>query len=161
MTRWLRVGLTGILVALIVLLGVTTSVELGVEKGKTGGSQMTITIGSGDVLATSVPDYTCDGVADNVQFVLALAALPPAGGRLVVLAGTYVFATGVNVPANITIEGMGRSTIITRDNLNPVFTTTGSGCIFANFSTDDGGINLGATTGWEERNILLGMWIYK
>lgn len=113
------------------------------------------TIGTAE--AAGVADYTADGVADDVQFQAALNALPAAGGKISVLTGNYVFsATVTRAIANVTIEGNGLSTNFTYDGVNPIFTAGGNGWVFRNFLTDAGGLNMGATTGWSQVDVLLG-----
>ncbi len=129
------------------------------------GGQKAITIGmTGIAYAAGTPDYTCDGVADDIQFQLALNALPaPSGGRVVVLSGTYVFTaltTVTRVLDNITIEGMGRGSYITGDGVTAVFTAGGNNWKFSDLRTDVGGIAMGATTGWMWENVLAGAVYY-
>ena len=53
-------------------------------------------------------DYICDGVADDVQINAAMAALPAAGGRVVLSEGTFVLAESIVFPDdNIVLEGQG------------------------------------------------------
>ncbi|KKN41646.1 hypothetical protein LCGC14_0721210 [marine sediment metagenome] len=121
------------------------------------GQKITLTIGT-DVEAAGTVDYVTDGVADDVQFQAALDALPAGGGKLRVLAGTYQFAAGVTrAIANITIQGTGRGTLINRNAAAPVFTAGGNNWVFRDFSTDAGGVDMGATTGFVRENLLLGV----
>lgn len=107
-----------------------------------GFNQKVIVIGN-EAHASSTPDYITDGVADDVQFQLALNALPASGGKLVILGGTYTLAVAVTRAIdNVTIEGMGRSTFISRDGVNPNFTTgVQSDWTFRNIRFDAGGVN--------------------
>ena len=58
-------------------------------------------------------DYICDGVADDVQINAALAALPAAGGRVVLSEGTFVLADPISFTWNyLTLEGQGGSSFI-------------------------------------------------
>jgi len=127
---------------------------------KIGQGRLTFTIGTVAHAAADV-DYTCDGVADDVQFQAALNALPAAGGKLVVLTGSYAFtATVTRAIANVTIEGNGLSSAFAYDGANPIFTAGGNRWAFRNFQTDAGGVNVGATTGWVQQNVLLGATYY-
>ncbi len=107
-----------------------------------GGNQVVFTIGN-EVSATGTADYTCDGTDDDVQFQAALEALPIGGGQLIVLSGNYLFSTAVSRAIdNVTIEGMGLSTYISRDGVNPIFTTgVQSNWTFSNIRFDAGGVN--------------------
>jgi hypothetical protein len=106
--------------------------------------------------AAGTSDYTCDGIADDAQFQAALNALPNIGGKITVLTGNYVFsATVTRMIDRVTIEGNGLSSNFTYNGVNPIFTAGGNQWVFSNIVTDAGGINLGATTGWLEYNLLL------
>ncbi|MFA5152319.1 MAG: hypothetical protein WC554_07170, partial [Clostridia bacterium] len=121
----------------------------------------TITIGPDTAEAAGVADYTCDGTNDNVQFTLAINALPAGGGKLTVLAGTYSFgATVTRAIANVSIEGMGLSTYFTYNGADPIFTAGGNNWTFSNLKTDAGSIDIGVTTGWLMENVTLGATVY-
>ena len=64
-------------------------------------------------------DFTCDGVADDVQINAALAALPAGiGGRVVLSEGTFNIVDPITIPVNnITLRGQGESTFIDGDGL--------------------------------------------
>jgi hypothetical protein len=58
-------------------------------------------------------DYVCDGTADEVEINAAITVLNGlGGGKLVLLEGTYVLASEIDVVDNITLEGMGYNTYI-------------------------------------------------
>ncbi len=121
-----------------------------------------IVVGFG-VEAAGTADYTCDGIRDYVQFDSAIAALPANGGKISVLAGAYVWTdalTTVNVPANVSIEGVGLASSFTGDGVTPLFTAVGNNCTFSNLRTDAGSIGMGATTGWMWTNIYNGATYY-
>src|SRR3972149_5009196 len=64
-------------------------------------------------IAAALPEYRCDGVADDVQIQAAIAALPAGGGKVVLSEGTFTIATRPNVTvANTVIQGQGPSTIV-------------------------------------------------
>jgi hypothetical protein len=52
-------------------------------------------------------DYVCDGTDDHVEINTALAALPAAGGKLVLSTGLFVTGAAVVIDKRITLEGMG------------------------------------------------------
>lgn len=116
--------------------------------------QKVFTIGT-VAYAAGTADYVCDGVADDVQFQAALDALPIAGGKLVVLAGTYNFtATVTRAIDNVIIEGVGYATNITLDGINPVFSAGAQArWVFRDIRTDGGGVNIAAATDWVKENI--------
>lgn len=49
----------------------------------------------------------CDGTADEVQLAAAIAALPTAGGKIIVSDGTLTMAAGLTLTTGVTIEGQG------------------------------------------------------
>jgi|GEM_PF-3614732 len=56
-------------------------------------------------------NYSCDGVADNVQIQAAIDAVYAAGGgKVVIKEGNYSIASTVNVKQNIELEGVGIAT---------------------------------------------------
>ena len=61
-------------------------------------------------------DYVCDGDHDEIQINDALTWLVSdgrPGGKVMLLEGTYYILNTVELPANVTLEGQGPSTIIT------------------------------------------------
>jgi parallel beta-helix repeat protein len=60
-------------------------------------------------------DYLCDGTEDDVQINTAITELPPSGGEIVILDGTYNITAKVNVAKdNVSIRGNGNATILKR-----------------------------------------------
>ena len=60
-------------------------------------------------------DYLCTGTADQTQINAAINALPSGGGKIVLREGTYNISGRILVSkANVTLEGMGNSTILKR-----------------------------------------------
>jgi len=58
-------------------------------------------------------DYLCTGTDDGVVINAAITALPAGGGKIILLEGTYNLSNSINVyKDNITIQGMGNSTIL-------------------------------------------------
>lgn len=124
--------------------------------------EQVITIGTQDVYAAGTPDYTCDGVADNVQFQAALNALPSTGGRLCILTGNYQFAATVSRAIdNVIIEGVGNSAYIAYNGASAVFSAgSQDGWAFRDFSTDAGGVTVTSATNWVMNHITLGATYY-
>ena len=61
-------------------------------------------------------DFVCDGVNDQVEIQKAIDALPPSGGVVELLEGTFHFGNDVEITKhNVTIRGAGKSTIL-KDN---------------------------------------------
>lgn len=128
-----------------------------------GQYQMVITIGPEGVYASGVADYTCDGVADDAQFQLALNALPLGGGKIVVLSGDYVFANTVSRNINnVTIEGVGRASYIANNGATALFSVgVQTDWVFRNLQLDwVSGITLAGSTSWELENVYLGATYY-
>ena len=125
-----------------------------------GQHQLVLTVGT--VEAAGTADYSCDGTDDDVQFQAALNALPVGGGKLVILAGDYVFgATVSRAIDNITIQGIGRASYLANDGITALFDAgTQSNWIFRDFRTDIGSINIATATGWTMENVWLGASYY-
>ena len=105
-----------------------------------------ITIGS-EVSASTTADFTATGTAaqQTATFQTALNDLPSSGGILNILSGTFTFnATVTRAIANVTIEGIGMSTIFTNNASTPIFTAGGNGWNFEGFVTDAGGVSVGS-----------------
>ncbi len=129
-----------------------------------GSMQVRITIGPPAAYGAPAPDYTADGVADDVQFQAALDALPATGGQLFILAGTYTWTAATTVSRaidNVTFEGTGRSTILNGDAATALFSAGAqSNWVFRNFVTDAGGITVAGATDYVFENLLLGAIYY-
>lgn len=70
----------------------------------------TLIVAASDSLHRNMANYPCGGAADDVQIQAALTAA--AGGRVVLLEGTYNCIADLLVPANTTLEGQGFGTIL-------------------------------------------------
>jgi len=126
-----------------------------------GGDLPIITVGSAE--ASETPDYTCDGVADDVQFQQALDALPATGGKVRFLSGTYQWTVATTVTRaipNVVWEGAGGGSLINCDAGTAVITCGGNNWVFKDFATDAGGVDVGATTNWQWENLLIGATYY-
>ena len=153
----------GLLVALVVTLsplGIqfnSPPQDVGSPSFEIGQHQFVLTIGT-DVLAAGVADYTCDGVDDNIQFQLALDALPAGGGKLVALTGDYSFSATVSRAIDdVTFDGMGDSTYFAYDGGTALFDAgTQDGWVFRNFRTDAGGVDVGSTEDYVITNVTVG-----
>jgi hypothetical protein len=166
MKKWV-IGSAILTSVLIIALIVNINVGLDAPRSISEiGNTVTITIGADQAYAAGTPDQTCDGTDDNAQFTTAIAALPAGGGKISVLAGTYNWAnaTSVNVPANVTIEGVGLATYFNGDGATALFIATGNNTVFSNLRTDPAGvasgITMGATTGWQWNNVNNGLIYY-
>jgi hypothetical protein len=122
------------------------------------GQKYEITIGSG-VDASVSADYTATGTATQQTntFQIALNALPTTGGILTILSGTYtVNATLTRAIPNVTIEGIGASTIFSDNGTTPIFTAGSTGWNIQNVVLDAGGIS----GTWTGSNITIGTQYY-
>lgn len=159
-----RVLITGILLFAFVLglSGIRLEDRKSAELISFGvGNEKVITLGHSADAAGAV-DYVFDGTDDNVQLQAALNALPATGGRLVIVSAVELNLAAAVTRAidNVTIEGTGRGTYITRDAVNPVFTAGGNNWVFSNLRTDAGGLTMGATTGWVWQNVTINVTHY-
>lgn len=152
------------IVAVLSIIGLNFQiVPAGHQEDKILGTsdyKVTFTIGN-PIYASGQPDYVCDGIDDDIQFQGAMNALPATGGRLVVLGGTYNFSNVVTrAIANISIEGVGQGTYLTRNGVNPLFIAGGNNWNFWGLRTDAGGIDMGVTTGWIWSNVTINATYY-
>ncbi len=151
----LLLGLLSLLLVITLLGGYFILFDKGVQVG-----ERVIRIGT-TAEAVGTADYTCDGIADDVQWNAALTALPATGGKIYIYGGHYVFASLVTkVSDNVTIEGVGRGTYVTRDGASTLITAGGNNWVISNLRTDTGGINMAATTGWSWENITINTTYY-
>jgi len=91
--------------------------KIGVELNSTTRSA-TIVIAASNSSAQSKAqaDYVCDGVADNIKIQTTIDSLPPTGGRIILLDGTFNIIDNINMRSYLTLEGQGFSTIIKISN---------------------------------------------
>lgn len=118
-------------------------------KQSAGGGGPTLMVAASNALASTIAraDYQCDGVADEVEINLALAACDAGpGGRVLLSEGTFTLATPIVFPGNdLTLFGMGFNTFIDGDGLltgNHAIELVGrTNCTLEEFSiqTQDGG----------------------
>lgn len=79
----------------------------------------TYVVAAFDSIRKASAHYICDGTADQVEINQALSALPPGGGRVLLLAGTYTLSDSVEMPAGATLSGEGQATVVKlRDSHN-------------------------------------------
>ncbi len=169
MLAWLRrkkwVLINAVLVGVLMsLLGIRIADERAVvdRSVKIGiGNEKVITIGHVAYAAGSV-DYAYDGTDDNVQFQAALNALPATGGRIVDVSAVQknFSATVTRAIPNVTIIGTGRGSYFTNDGVTDLFTAGGNNWVFQDLRIDAGDIGMGATTGWEWRNVTINTTYY-
>jgi parallel beta-helix repeat protein len=93
--------------------------KMALEKLKSlvpGRKAATLVVGtalSGHTLAEV--DYLCDGTDDQAEINAAIQALPVGGGKISIREGTYNIAANIIIDIdNVTIEGMGASTVLRR-----------------------------------------------
>jgi hypothetical protein len=72
----------------------------------------TFVVAASDSLDTEHADYVCDGTDDQVEINAAIAALPTAGGRVLLLEGTFNITGQIQPKANTTLMGQGQGTIL-------------------------------------------------
>ena len=146
----------------IAVLLVALSVLLPISISELAPNQYVFRIGN--IATAHDPDATCDGTDDHVQFQQILDALPAdVGGSIEVEAGYYTFGTGETVSrniSNVSIVGVGGLVSFDGDDTTAIFTAGGNNWRFENIVTDDGGIDVGATSGYLIRNVLIGSTYY-
>jgi hypothetical protein len=138
---------------LVVLVSVVALPNFQKQNGK-----VVFTIGPASASASSIVNYVCTGVADNVIFQQALNDLPATGGEIDVLTGTYNFAATVLRPIDdVIIKGMGAGTVFI--GANPSFSAGArDGWQFRDFEAT--GITVAAATNWTQQNVTVGATYY-
>jgi hypothetical protein len=110
---------------------VKTYVDNNIGPGGSGKIYTTLTIGASDALDTDSTkyDYFCDGTADQVEILAAIAALPSTGGRIILSEGTFNIAAVIAIAKDsIVLEGNGQATklfLVNATNANVI--TIGNG----------------------------------
>ena len=74
----------------------------------------TLIVAASDASAKSIAgaDYTCDGVADDVQIQAAIDALPAGGGKVKLSEGVFNIVSLIDLTSSCRLEGHGKSTIL-------------------------------------------------
>lgn len=107
------------------------------------GTNEIITVAADDSSADAkaAADYVADGTSDQTEINAALTAA--AGGRVVLLAGTYVADGTIFVPNDTTLSGEGNGSVIEVDNIDVsdnlienTDTTTGTGVVIRDLKLD-------------------------
>lgn len=90
-----------------------TGYSWGTPSGGGGAQCATFVVGPSSNSDSADYDYVTDGTDDDVQIQAAIDALPAGGGKILLREGTYTIGTQIDIDdTNITLEGMGGSTII-------------------------------------------------
>ena len=108
-----------------------TAADVGAGPGKRTAR---FTVGTSTAGWTTADcDYLCDGTDDQVEINAAIQALPPTGGEVVILDGTYNITAAISVDKdNVKLSGNGAATVLKR---------------MWNSSTEEGVINIVAING--------------
>lgn len=103
----------------------------------------TIVIGAMETVnkgnAGSNLDYLCNGINDAAQINAAISSLPEQGGKIILREGTYNISDTITIQdkQNVTIEGMGESTILKRNCLgNVILIQNSPHCSLSDFVID-------------------------
>lgn len=97
----------------LVLLSAAISWSVSPVRNATIAPNVNRVITIGVASAAQPPDYVIDGIDDDVQVQQAINDLPPGGGKIVLLGGTYRFSRAVSrAISNVIIEGAGYGTRI-------------------------------------------------
>ena len=118
----------------------------------------TFIVAASDSVHKQRADYICDGVNDQVEIQAGLDALPSGGGKIVLLEGTFDFSSQVSRAIDkVTIEGMGKSTLINLNASTPVISAgSQSNWVFKNFATDNGWIAISSAQKVRVKSIFRG-----
>jgi len=101
------------------------------------GGSATLVVAASDSSAKSKAraDYVCDGTADDVQIQAAIDAIATTGGCIILLEGTFILESSIVPTNNITIQGMGASTIL-KGITRPISIGTASKVCISNLALD-------------------------
>ena len=75
----------------------------------------TVIVAALDSIDKSGAKYICSGVADDVDIQAAIDELPASGGKVLLLDGSFETIANLDVPDYVTLEGVGKATIIKPD----------------------------------------------
>ena len=104
------------------------------------GSDSTIVVASSASKNKARADYVCGSADNQTEINKAIKALPETGGKIVLLEGTYSISGTINVnKPNVTIEGMGASTILKRRwnaSFSSVISISADYCTLSDFTMD-------------------------
>ncbi|GAH59078.1 unnamed protein product, partial [marine sediment metagenome] len=89
----------------------------------------TMIVAADNSLHKNMANYVCAGTADDVQINEALNALPAAGGRVILLEGTFNCTANLIIPAAVTLEGQSYNTVLSfaGDAITNALTINGDG----------------------------------
>ncbi|WP_298669796.1 hypothetical protein [uncultured Methanofollis sp.] len=80
------------------------------------------------------PDFVCDGLDDQEEIIAAFRALPPQGGTVVLMNGTFNCTGSINLPDNSTLMGQGsNATVLNFPSIGSVRVNSGKNICFSNF----------------------------
>ena len=120
--------------------GATGSAGAKGDKGERGANATHVVAASNSsAKSKAAADYVCDGTSDQTEINSAISALPSTGGKVLLLEGTYNISGSITLnKANVTLEGMGRSTIIRRSTSSSItiMSITASNVIIQNLKVD-------------------------
>lgn len=119
--KFFKIACTVLIAITLVLSGMLAGIRVHVHQSGLGLPQTNFTIGQLGRAYATAPDYTCDGVNDQVEFASAEAAA--SGGIVCLLPGTYVI-TNYTI-SDVTFEGSGST--CTRITATGTITITGNG----------------------------------
>lgn len=72
----------------------------------------TIIVAASDSLHPERADYHCNGIADDEDIQAAIDALPPSGGKVLLLEGNYDITATIEIGNNTTLTGVGSGTVL-------------------------------------------------
>jgi len=109
----------------------------------------TIVVAASDSKDPTRADYKCDGVNDQEEINAAINALPSAGGKVVLLEGTYNIGSSITIlKSNVTLEGSGPGTklfLVNGANTHVIRVGNGSTSLnnikISNLQIDGNGLN--------------------
>src|SRR3990167_3772041 len=130
-------------------------------------------------IAAALPEYSCDGVADDIDINAAVAALPAGGGKVVLSEGTFNLAATITLSSHDAISGnapvpdstglTGVTTLKRTSGTAAIFTLQGAaqGTRIGGFAIENMFLDGNATAGagidakWADNGVIQGVQFYQ
>jgi hypothetical protein len=82
---------------------------------------LAVAASNSSALSIAQADYACDGTDDDVQIQLAINSLPTAGGRVILMEGTFNITNAITIlKNNVDIEGQGEGSTIVKTTVGTI-----------------------------------------
>lgn len=100
------------LVGAFVQLNITAYAVSEIHSAFARTATLVVAASDADGESYKAADYRCDGTADDVQILAAIAALPAVGGIVQLTEGTFTIGASIALDSETTLQGHGMMTVI-------------------------------------------------